>query len=180
MCSLLEGCSRYVVHWQIRARMTEGDVPTIVQRAREKFPGVSPRIISDNGPPFLAKDFKEFIRIGGRTHVRTSPYYPQSHGKIERFHRTIKGDGLRTQTPLSLADAPRIVARYVAYYNEVRLHSVIGSITPKDTWEGGEKVLFAERDGKLAEARDRRKAQRQAARESALAPPGPGSTTAVT
>src|SRR5260370_424185 len=59
--------------------MEEIDVETIVQRAREKFPGVTPRIITDNGPQFIAKDFKEFIRIAGMTHVRTSPYYPQSN-----------------------------------------------------------------------------------------------------
>jgi transposase InsO family protein len=180
LCSLLDGCSRYVVHGEIRETMTEADVQTIVQRAREKFPGVRPRIISDNGPQFIAKDFKEFIRLCGRTHVRTSPYYPQSNGKIERCHRTIKGDCIRTQTPLSLEDAQRIVARYVAYSNEVRQHRAIGYLTPKDKLAGREKAIFAERDRKWAEARERRKAQRQAARESALATPGPGSTTAVT
>ncbi len=78
LCSLLDGCSRYVVHWEIRESMKEVDVEIILQRAREKFPGAAPRIISDNGPQFIAKDFKEFIRICGMTHVRTSPYYPQS------------------------------------------------------------------------------------------------------
>jgi putative transposase len=179
LCSILDGCSRYIVHWEIRETMKEGEIETILQRAREKFPGVTPRIISDNGPQFIAKDFKEFIRICGMTHVRTSPYYPQSNGKIERFHRTIKGDCLRTETPLTLEDAQRIVARYVAYYNDVRLHSALSYITPKDKLEGREKAIFAERDRKLAEARERRKAQRQAAREPALATPGTGSTTTV-
>jgi hypothetical protein len=114
------------------------------------------------------------------THVKTSPYYPQSNGKIERFFRTIKGDCIRVQTPLSLEDAQRIVADYVAYYNEVRLHSAIGYITPKAKLEGKEKTIFAERDRKLAEARERRKVQRQAAREGALARPGPEPTTTVT
>jgi transposase InsO family protein len=180
LCSLLDGCSRYIVHWEIRETMTEADVQTILQRAREKFPGVTPRIISDNGPQFIAKDFKEFIRICGMTHVRTSPYYPQSNGKIERFHRTIKGDCIRTETPLTLEDAQRIVARYVAYYNDVRLHSAIGYITPKDKLEGREKAIFAERDRKLAEARERRRVQRQAAREPGLATPSSGPTTTVT
>jgi transposase InsO family protein len=71
--------------------MTEMDVEIILQRAKERFPEARPRIISDNGPQFIAKDFKEFIRISGMTHVRTSPYYPQSNGKLERFHATIKG-----------------------------------------------------------------------------------------
>jgi transposase InsO family protein len=167
LCSLLDGCSRYTVHWEIRATMTETDVEQIVQRARERFPGVTPRVISDKGPQFIAKDFKEFIRLCGMTHVKTSPYYPQSNGKIERWHRTIKGDCIRTETPLSLEDARRIVARYVEHYNTVRLHSAIGYLTPKDKLEGREALIFAERDRKLEQARERRKQKRQAARQAA-------------
>jgi len=58
--------------------MREADVEVILQRAKEKYPEAKPRIISDNGLQFIARDFKEFIRISGMTHVRTSPYYPQS------------------------------------------------------------------------------------------------------
>jgi transposase InsO family protein len=59
LCSLLDGQSRFTVHWEIREAMTEADVEQIIQRAREKYPGVTPRIISDNGPQFIARDFKE-------------------------------------------------------------------------------------------------------------------------
>ena len=90
LCSVLDGYSRFIVHWEIREKMEESDVETIIQRAREAYPDARPRIISDNGPQFIAKDFKEFIRISGMTHVRTSPYYPQSNGKIERWHQTLK------------------------------------------------------------------------------------------
>jgi transposase InsO family protein len=168
LCSLLDGCSRYIVHWEIRPTMTEADIEQIIPRARERFPGVNPRIISDNGPQFIAKDFKEFIRICGMTHVKTSPYYPQSNGKIERFHRTSKGDCIRTETPLSLEDAQRIVARYVEHYNSVRLHSAIGYVTPQAKLEGRAKDILAERDRKLEAARERRKQKRQAARQAAL------------
>src|SRR3954452_13871759 len=139
--------------------MEESDVETIIQRAREKFPDAKPRIISDNGPQFLAKDFKEFIRVCGMTHVKTSPYYPQSNGKIERGHRTLKGDCIRVLTPLSLDDARRIVADYVAYYNTARLHSAIGHATPLDKLTGRDAEIFAARNRKLAEARERRKQQ---------------------
>jgi putative transposase len=168
LCSILDGCSRYVVHWEIRATMTEADVEQIIQRARERFPGVTPRIIADNGPQFIAKDFKEFIRICGMTHVRTSPYYPQSNGKIERWHRTIKGDCIRPETPLTLEDALRMVARYVEEYNTVRLHSAIGYVRPQAKLEGREKAIWAERDRKLEQARERRKEKRHAARQAAL------------
>jgi putative transposase len=162
LCSLLDGCSRFIVHWEIRDKMEESDVETIIQRAREAYPGVTPRIISDNGPQFLAKDFKEFIRVCGMTHVKTSPYYPQSNGKIERWHKTLKGDCIRVLTPLSLEDARRIVTDYVVHYNTVRLHSAIGYLTPQDKLAGREQEIFATRDRKLAQARERRQHQRQA------------------
>jgi len=167
-CSLLDGCSRYIVHWEIRETMTEADVEQIIQRARERFPGATPRIISDNGPQFIARDFKEFIRVCGMTHARTSPYYPQSNGKIERWHRILKEDCIRPGTPLTLEDARRIVARFVEHYNTVRLHSALGYITPKDKLEGRDREICAARDQKLEAARERRKAKRQAARQAAL------------
>lgn len=168
LCSILDGCSRFIVHWEIRPSMTEAEVEQIIQRAREQFPGVTPRIISDNGPQFIAKDFKAFIRLCGMTHVKTSPYYPQSNGKIERFHRTIKGDCIRTQTPLSLEEAQRLAAKYVEHYNTVRLHSALGYITPKDKLLGREQEIFAARDQKLEAARERRRSKRQQARQAAL------------
>jgi transposase InsO family protein len=168
LCSLLDGCSRFTVHWEIREAMTEADIEQIVQRAREKFPGVTPRIISDNGPQFIARDFKEFIRICGMTHVKTSPYYPQSNGKIERWHRIIKEECIRPGTPLTLEDARRIVARFVEHYNTIRLHSALGYVTPKDKLEGREKEIFDARDRKLEAARERRKVNRETARQAAL------------
>ena len=84
-CGVLDGCSRYIVHHEIRESMKEEEIEIILQRAKEKYPQAKPRIISDNGPQFIARDFKEFIRISGMTHVRTSPYYPQSNGKLERL-----------------------------------------------------------------------------------------------
>ena len=92
LCSDLDGYSRYIVHHEIRESMRETDVEMVLQRAKEKYPLARPRIISDNGPQFMAKDFKEFIRVSGMTHVRTSPYYPLSNGKLERWHKTLKGE----------------------------------------------------------------------------------------
>ena len=110
LISVLDGYSRFLVHWEIRESMTRTRCPkTVLQRAREEFPDVSPRIITDNGPQFIARDLKEFIRLTGMTHVRTSPYCPQSNGKLERWHGTIKRECIRPGTPLSLEDARRIV-----------------------------------------------------------------------
>jgi len=167
LTSVLDGFSRYIVHWEIRESMTEADVETILQRAAEKYPDAKPRIISDNGPQFIARDFKEFIRLMGMMHVRTSPYYPQSNGKLERWHGTVKCECIRPAAPASLEEARRLVADYVEHYNHVRLNSAIGYITPADKLNGLAQVIFDERDRKLEAARQRRQQARQATREVA-------------
>src|SRR5688572_22683495 len=80
-----------------RSQLTrwQRDVECILQRARELFPKARPRVVTDNGPQFIARDFKEFIRVAGMTHVRISPGYPQSNGKLERWHKTFKSTALR-------------------------------------------------------------------------------------
>jgi len=165
LISVLDGASRYIVHWEIRESMKESDVEIVLQRAREKFPDAAPRIISDNGPQFIAKEFKEFVRQSGMTHVRTSPYYPQSNGKIERWHGTLKRDCIRPGVPLSLDDARGMVGRFVRHYNEIRLHGALGYVTPADRLEQRHEAIFASRDRKLAEARRRRAKRRRLSRE---------------
>jgi len=148
------------VHWEIREQMTEPDVECILVRAHEAHPDERPRIISDNGPQFIAKDFKEFIRLTGMTHVRTAPYYPQSNGKIERWHKTIKTDAIRPGQPQTLDEARALVARWVEHYNTVRLHSAIGYITPADRLAGRGPAIWAVRDARLEAAREVRRVRR--------------------
>tara|TARA_R110002095_G_scaffold138348_1_gene119940 strand:- start:40 stop:1005 length:966 start_codon:yes stop_codon:yes gene_type:complete len=161
LCSVLDGCSRFIVHWDIRESMTEGEIEIILQKAKELYPNARPRIISDNGPQFIAKDFKTFIRISGMTHVKTSPFYPQSNGKIERWHKTLKHECIRPGTPLTLSDAKRLVTEYVGHYNTERLHSAIGYVTPKDKLEGRQHQIHQKRDQKLEAAREQRRLRRK-------------------
>lgn len=90
--------------------------------------------------------------------------WPQSNGKIERWHRSLKSECIRPGTPLSLDDARRLVEGYVGHYNKVRLHSAIGYVTPAAKLAGREPAIFAERDRKLEEARQRRQKVREASR----------------
>lgn len=163
LCSILDGFSRYIVNWDIRESMTEADIEVILLGAKEKYPEARPRIISDNGPQFIAKDFKEFIRISGMTHVRTSLFYPQSPGKIERWRKSLKGECIRPGTPLSLEDARSLVSGYVDHYNNVRLNSATGYIPPKDILAGRQQEIYAERDRKLEAAPKQRQIRRQQA-----------------
>jgi putative transposase len=163
LCSILDGFSRFLVHWDLRESMREVDIEVILARAKEKYSEAKPRIISDNGPQFIARDFKEFIRISGMTHVRTSPSYPQSNGKLERWHKSLKSECIRPGTPLSLEDAKRLIQQYVDRYNNVRLHSAIGYVTPMDMLAGRQVEIHTERDRKLEAARQQRQSRRQAA-----------------
>jgi len=160
---VLDGYSRFIVHWDLRESLTEADIEIILQGAKEKYPQAKPRVISDNGPQFIARDFKEFIRISGMTHVRTSPYYPQSNGKLERWHKSLKSECIRPGTPLTPEDARRLIQQYVERYNTVRLHSAIGFVTPADMLAGRQTEIHAARDRKLGEARQRRQKRRQEA-----------------
>lgn len=159
--AVLDGYSRYVIDWDIRESMTVRDVELVIQRARELFPSATPRIISDNGPQFISRDFKEFIRVSGMSHVRTSPYYPQANGKFERFNRTIKSECIRPKSPVSLDDAKRIVTTFIKEYNTKRLHSSLGFVTPYDRLTGRHVEIFQAREAKLEAARARRKAVRE-------------------
>ncbi|QBG49291.1 IS3 family transposase [Verrucomicrobia bacterium S94] len=165
LCTVLDGFSRLIVHYELKEQMKEADVELILQRAREKYPDAAPRIISDNGPQFIARDFKEFIRLTGMTHVRTSPYYPQSNGKLERYHKSLKTECIRPRSAETQDEARRNIDEYVTYYNTIRLHSSLGFITPGQMLDGKQKEIFEEREMKLSKAREERRIKRSKIRE---------------
>lgn len=161
LISVLDGASRYVVSYELRTNMTEYDVELTIEHGKEQFPDAEPRMISDNGPPFISKDFKEFIRLSGFTHVRTSRHYPQSNGKLERFFGTIKREHIRKQSYLSITDAKAHIARYIEYYNTTRLHSAIYYLTPEDVLKGRVEEKLTIRQIKLDQARLKRSLTRK-------------------
>ena len=134
--------------------MKEDDVEIIITRAKEEYSNANPRMISDRGPQFVSRDFKDFIRLSGMTHVMTSPYYPQSNGKIERWHRTIKEKCIRPKQPKTIEEAKEIVTNWILHYNDVRLHSAIGYVSPTDMMEGKASEIHKLRDEKFEKARE--------------------------
>jgi Transposase and inactivated derivatives len=137
--------------------MEEYHVELTIQRALEKFPGYNPRIISDNGSQFISGDFRKFLREIGLCHVRTSVRYPQSNGKIERFHRTLKDECLSKQSLIDLNDARQQIDRYIEKYNTKRLHSALNYLTPEDYLLGRVESRLNERNLKLNQAVKNRK-----------------------
>ena len=91
------------------------------------------------------------------THVRTAPYYPQSNGKIERWHKSLKGECIRPGTPLTQEDARHLIGEFVGHYNTARLHSAIGYVTPADMLADRPGEIRVARKIKLEQARLRRK-----------------------
>jgi putative transposase len=132
LISVIDGYCRYIVHHELRQSMQEFDIQITLQRALEKYPGYNPRIISDNGPQFISKDFAEYLKLAGLQHIRTSIAYPQSNGKIERYHRTIHEEHLMKSSMINLDDARKQIASYVEHYNTKRLHSSLFYLTPED------------------------------------------------
>lgn len=156
---VLDGYSRYIVASDLRERVTEQDVELVIQMGAEAFREAKARVISDNGAQFTAKELKLFLGMVGMTHTTISPYYPQSNGKLERCNKTIK-EFLRTMYIAEYQDGQRLVEEFISYYNNERLHCAIGYVTPKDKLTGEHTKIFADRDAKLARAREIRRTRR--------------------
>lgn len=154
---VLDGYSRYIIHFELRLNMSEYDVELSVQRAKEKNPKENPRIITDNGPQYTSKEFQQFLKEVEFKHIRTSVGYPQSNGKIERFHRSLGEECLKTKSMISIEDAREVIGKYVEYYNTKRLHSALFYLTPEDYLLGRVDSRLKERELKIKNASIARK-----------------------
>jgi transposase InsO family protein len=152
LISVIDGYSRYIVHHEVRLTMTSYDAELVVQKAKDKFPGVKPRIITDNGAQYLSKEFKQFIKQAEFEHITTSVKYPQSNGKIERFHRSINQECLRIISPITLDEYKIYVQDYINFYNGKRLHASLNYLTPEDYLMGRSKEKLKLREKKLEKA----------------------------
>lgn len=153
---IIDGYSRYIIHHELRTSMTEQDISIVLQRAMEKYPNEKPRLITDNGSQYTSKEFGLFLKESGLKHIRTSPSYPQSNGKIERFHRTLEEECLRTTSFFSIEDAQKQINEYVEVYNNNRLHSALFYLRPIDFLNGNSDKLLKERELKLNDASENR------------------------
>lgn len=137
---------------KIRMDMETSDVEIVVERALAKLPNQSlkPRLISDNGPQYVSNDFKAYLKERDVSHSRARPYHPQSNGKIERFHGTLKSECVRVEPLVGLEHARTVIADYVKEYNEKRLHSALKYLTPSDYLKGLEHV-----ENRLRERREK-------------------------
>jgi len=156
--AVLDGFSRMILAWDLFMTMETWTVQTVIQKAKEQYPHAKPRLITDNGSQFVSKDFKELMTLLEMRHTFIRPAHPQSNGKLERFHRTLKTEEVRMSAYFDYEDARIRLGEWIRYYNEVRLHSAIYYLTPKEVFEGKTEKRLAERREKLYTANINRRA----------------------
>jgi putative transposase len=159
LATVLDEYSRYIVHWELCKQMETTDAERVVRTAIEKT-GLKkderPRLLSDNGSCFISAEFKAFVNDELNSHVRGAPYHPQTQGKIERYHRTMK-NVVKLENYYFPGDLRRQLHLFVEYYNNQRYHESLNNVTPSDVYFNCDKQILEKREAtKLKTLKHRR------------------------
>lgn len=162
LSTILDDYSRYIIAWKLCTSMKAGDVADTLELALavsgclEAAVAHKPRLLSDNGSSYVAADLAEYLQDKGMDHVRGAPHHPQTQGKIERWHQTMKNRILLENYFLP-GDLERQIDAFVDYYNNRRYHESLGNLTPADVYHGsGAKILKMREEIKKQTIRKRR------------------------
>jgi putative transposase len=150
LVTVLDDYSRFILAWRLQSDMTANSLIEVVQEAVEAT-GMTEvplrdrtSLLSDNGPGYLSRVFDRYLWLLGIRHIVASPYHPQTNGKLERYHRTVK-----EQVKLVVYETPsaleRTVDAFVDYYNHRRYHEGIGNVTPADVYYGRREEIVERR-----------------------------------
>jgi len=148
LTTILDDYSRYIIAWELCKNMRSDDVERVVLKALD-ITGLAvderPRLLSDNGSCYVSGDLKEFLDAQSITHVRGKPLHPQTQGKIERYHRTMKNI-IKLEHYYSPGELEAHIAEFVNYYNNQRYHESLNNVTPADVYFGRDQEIFARRE----------------------------------
>ncbi len=157
LVTVLDSYSRYIVHWELTLSMLAAEIAEVIAVALEKVPGKRPRIVRDNGSQFIAKEWREVIRHFELEEIPTRVRHPQSNGRIERYHRSVREEAFGDGEAEDFYQARDMLGQWVKYYVDERLHSALNYLCPVDYYRGNPEALIAERKSKLREAAARRR-----------------------
>jgi transposase InsO family protein len=151
LISVLDDFSRYILAWDLKSNMKTETISEVVEQAIEwtgmkRVPAkLRARLVSDNGPSYVALAFEEYLRMHQMRHIRCSPHHPQTNGKLERFHETLKA-----RTNLLVWTSPEelraAIARFIEFYNQRRYHEGIGNVAPADVYYGRREEILKRRE----------------------------------
>jgi len=162
LSTILDDYSRYIIAWRLSTTMSAGDVKQTLDRALERT-GVTqvrvryrPRLLSDNGPAYVSKELQEYLTEKDISHTRGQPYHPQTQGKIERYHRTLK-NLVTLQNYYAPWELEQEISRFVRWYNTERYHESLENLTPEDVYRGLDREILTARELLKMQTLERRK-----------------------
>jgi len=151
LSTILDDFSRYIIAWKLCTTMKVDDVTNTLEMALQASGcdqanvAHKPRLLSDNGSSYIAGDLKAWMEIQGMKHVRGAPYHPQTQGKIERWHQTLKNRILLENYYLP-GDLEAQIDAFVSYYNHQRYHESLKNLTPADVYFGRGQTILLKRE----------------------------------
>ena len=159
LSTILDDFSRYIIHWELCSTMKADDVMQTVERAMQKT-GLSeknpPKLLSDNGACYISKDLAEYLDDWNIKHVRGRPLHPQTQGKIERYHRSMK-NVVKLDNYFSPEQLEFKMNEFVHFYNNERYHESLQNLTPADVYFGrAQRILKHRKIVKLKTLNDRK------------------------
>jgi len=164
LATIMDDYSRYIIHWELCSNMESDDAMRVVEQALQ-ITGLTekkrPRLLTDNGSCYVSNAFKEFIQHQKMGHVQGAPYHPQTQGKIERYHRTMK-NVVKLENYYFPDELRNRLKEFVNFYNNHRYHESLGNVTPADVYFGRQKeVLNRRKEIKMETIKERRKMNQQ-------------------
>jgi transposase InsO family protein len=151
LSTVLDDFSRYIIAWKLCTTMRAEDVTDTLELALTASGCDSarvlhkPKLLSDNGPSYIAAELAEWIDANDMSHVRGAPLHPQTQGKIERWHQTLKNRILLENYFLP-GDLERQIETFVEHYNHRRYHESLGNVTPADAYFGRAAAIIERRE----------------------------------
>ncbi len=178
LVTVTDDYSRFILSHKLQQDMTSHSFIDVVQEAVDRT-GMDQvpvtdrtRLLSDNGPGYVSRAFRDYLGMVGIKHIMATPFHPQTNGKLERYHQTLKRDV--NQVPYELpADLDAAIVAFVSYYNYRRYHKALGNVTPSDVLKGRRQEILRRRKEVQVQTIERRRRYNRTLRELTRPPSAP-------